>query len=249
MPGIDTTEGRGVAHTGLRLPNPAETSNTLNGTRHCIGVTVGTMRDFARNEIHIWCIALDVDRSLDALSDGERARTAEYVREQDGVRFARCRAAVRDVLADYLGVNAHAVAIDATRKPRLVHESDLYFNVSHSGELAVLAIARREVGVDVEQLRTIAAADRIATRVGLAVDAAHEPDRSRAFLVAWTRREAHAKARGDGLATIEDASLETDPAWCTYALDVGPEYVGAVVAAAPACHIVMCAGLLRSRGA
>ncbi len=78
------------------------------------------------------------------------------------------------------------------------------------GDLVAVALATAPVGVDVEQLdgraRELGDGDPAALgRIVLAEEeraalAAIEPEgRARAFLVAWTRKEAVTKARGDGL--------------------------------------------------
>ena len=80
------------------------------------------------------------------------------------------------------------------------------FNVSHSGDLLLIAIAiNRAVGVDVEQVRTDVDFDAIAARFFSVAEqrllAALPQDLKRcAFYSCWTRKEAYLKARGDGLA-------------------------------------------------
>ena len=79
------------------------------------------------------------------------------------------------------------------------------FNVSHSGGIALLAFVRgREIGIDVEQVRSDFDLEAIARRFF----SAHEQDqlfalaaetRIEAFFRCWTRKEAYIKATGDGL--------------------------------------------------
>lgn len=92
-------------------------------------------------------------------------------------------------------------------KPRLAEESDrLAFNLSHSGEIALVAVSRgREVGVDVERVRPerdlVALAERaLAPEAAAAVREAAEPERARLFYELWTRHEARLKCLGIGLA-------------------------------------------------
>ena len=107
-------------------------------------------------------------------------------------------------------------------KPHLP-DGDLEFNLSHSGDLALIAIARgRRVGVDVEQLRPVIGLDDVAPRVCSAAELAMlasvaEPARTHAFLGLWTRKEALAKATGEGIQGLmrgaggARADLESDP--------------------------------------
>jgi len=126
-------------------------------------------------------------------------------------RFVVARATLRTILGRYLGTAPQEVALACNRhgKPlldRRVHATELQFNVSHSADLAVLAVTEgREVGIDVEALREVCDADRIAARH---FDAAEQatylalpaPLRREGFFVRWTLKEAYIKARGMGLA-------------------------------------------------
>jgi 4'-phosphopantetheinyl transferase len=86
----------------------------------------------------------------------------------------------------------------------------LEFSVAHSGDLVAVAVATAPVGVDVEQLtdrpHELGGGDPASlARLVLAeaerqqLAAVDPPARARAFLVAWSRKEAVTKAKGDGL--------------------------------------------------
>src|SRR3954447_15740394 len=71
--------------------------------------------------------------------------------ERQGARWANARAALRQTLAEYLGEDPAALRIRDEDKPRLEPASPLRFNLSHSADLALIAVAtEREVGIDVE---------------------------------------------------------------------------------------------------
>ncbi|HEY2480199.1 MAG TPA: 4'-phosphopantetheinyl transferase superfamily protein [Solirubrobacterales bacterium] len=118
------------------------------------------------------------------------------------------RAGLHDVLAGYLGGEDVALAEGPGGKPRLARGPErLSFNLSHSGALALVAIAPGgvEIGVDVERLRPRRDLVRLAARRlpedDAAAIAAAEPDaREAAFYAAWTRHEARVKCTGTGLA-------------------------------------------------
>jgi len=149
------------------------------------------------------------------LSDDERARAGRLVRPRDGRRFVRCRGALRTILGGLTGVSAPDVRfrVGPGGKPALPSEdrdepSAWRFNVSHSGELALIAVARHlELGVDVEQARSIQQADRIVQSYFTAAEVDEflkldEEGRAAAFIRGWTRKEAVVKAQGVGLAGL-----------------------------------------------
>ena len=115
---------------------------------------------------------------------------------------ARGRNLVRDVLGEQV-----PLAEDPSGKPR-VAGADLGFSVSHSGAVAVVAVAAGlDVGVDVERVREVRRAERIALRWlatgdARAVAAAPAEDRARTFLRAWVAAEALAKGWGGGIGDL-----------------------------------------------
>jgi 4'-phosphopantetheinyl transferase len=115
---------------------------------------------------------------------------------------------LRRVLALYLGEAPEQIALsrDERGKPRLAAEPErLAFNLSHSGDLSLVAISRgREVGVDVERVKPgrdlVAIAERaLVPEEAALVCAAAEPERTRLFYELWTRHEARLKCLGLGL--------------------------------------------------
>src|SRR5262249_31517328 len=151
---------------------------------------------------------------LAVLSDDERARAARFVRARDRRRFARCRAALREILGGLLGEPADSLRFRAAAvgKPQLDRGPGvvelLRFNVSHSAELGIVAVCHgREVGVDLERLRPITEAERIVasfftTAEQEAFAGIDGPDRPAAFLRGWTRKEAVLKGFGTGISGL-----------------------------------------------
>ncbi len=156
-------------------------------------------------------------RQAELLDETERRRWAAYRRETDRERFLVGCALAKTAIATYTGQRPAEVSFDRTcprcgqphGKPAIAG-GGLEHSVTHSGELIAVAVARAPVGVDVEQLdgrpRQPGGGDAEAlARLVLAEDeravlaAVHPSDRDRAFLVAWTRKEAVTKAKGDGL--------------------------------------------------
>jgi 4'-phosphopantetheinyl transferase len=144
------------------------------------------------------------------LTESEQAR-AERLR-LPGVRaqFVAARGQLRALLAHYLGISPRSVPVIYADggKPHLPGECGLHFNVSHTEGLAVFAISRSRVGVDVEREREVPDADGLvsrffATRECLEFHSLPTEKRSAAFLRAWTRKEAVLKAMGRGVQSLD----------------------------------------------
>lgn len=216
-------------------------------------------------EVHVWTIRLDrmpagARAFASTLSAEECARARRLKFPADRSRFVRSHTAARAILGAYLNVAPQDVAfeVDAAGKPRLDprrHRATPHFSLSHSRDLAVLAVARCKVGVDVEHVRFRRDFDAVVHRYfspeeSSAYFALRSEARPRAFFAAWTLKEAYLKACGDGLSRRLDRFSVTvrldEPArllaahdrpgdenrWRLLRLAPTDNYVGAVAAAA-----------------
>jgi phosphopantetheinyl transferase len=175
--------------------------------------------------IDVWQVDLTAieDGLEDLLRADERARAERIVPARKRVLWARSRGVLRALLGRYLDRDPRDLRFELGPhgKPALAHdgadEGDLRFNLSHSGDLALVAVsAGREVGVDIERAR---------------------PRYTAAFLRTWVTREAAVKCHGLELGievatpghSTSGVATQGDP-W-TAALDVGPRAVAAVAVA------------------
>ncbi|MET7433309.1 MULTISPECIES: 4'-phosphopantetheinyl transferase family protein [Streptomyces] len=162
------------------------------------------------------------------LDEAERARSAEFLVEQDLALFVTGRVLARAALGSLAGIPAGEVAL-RTRcpgcggphgKPRpagAVAEWEL--SISHSGDLVAVAVTRgHPLGVDVE--RSVPPAEPgipveyelvLTPAERAAVEALPVERRAAACLTLWTRKEAVLKATGEGLNTPMD-SFTVSPA-------------------------------------
>jgi 4'-phosphopantetheinyl transferase len=158
------------------------------------------------------------------LSADERARAARFGLERDRRRYIAARARLRELLAERLPAAPESIRLvyGPKGKPALP-ASDLRFNVSHSGDLALYVFARgREVGVDVEAVREVPEQERIARHWFREADY-----RRFGFLGCWTRREAVAKALGLGI-----TETNFDASRCSvHGFHPAPGYVAAIATA------------------
>jgi len=213
------------------------------------------------NEVQLWRLGLESlaggeNRWQQLLSADERARARRFLVLRVRQHFMATRALLRILLAGYLETNPKQVTFrhSAKQKPSLgpPHaESGISFNVAHSGGLALLAFSRkREIGVDVEQVRRDVDVEGIARRFFSLHEQKQLADvpaegKIDAFFRCWTRKEAYVKAKGEGLwlpldqfdvcvaAGAENALLATRPdgaetaRWTLREVAVDPGYVAA----------------------
>lgn len=146
------------------------------------------------------------------LSAAESARAARFGTDGLRDRWIVGRASLRHLLGEALDVAPAAVAIvRGTRgRPELADRaSGIDFNVSHTHDVALFAIARSanlgtRVGVDVERADRNVGADRLARKFltdrEQSTLAVLQPGaRQQLFLRYWTYKEAMSKATADGL--------------------------------------------------
>lgn len=182
------------------------------------GFQIETPLALPEDEVHLWQADLDAigteeSRWLAVLSPDESARASRFHFPSDRQRFVASRALLRTILGGYLATDPNRVRFSYSKKekPSLGMEhvgSDLTFNISHSGGIALFAFTRRrEIGVDVELVRRDFDIDAIARRFFSAKEqeelAAFTNEKSEkkfeAFFRCWTRKEAYIKATGEGL--------------------------------------------------
>jgi len=169
----------------------------------------------AAGEAHVWAVPLDISQAVwatlwDTLSSDERERADDFRFDPPRERFVIARGVLRRLLGDYLRVapTAIEIVVDDTGKPRLAPQhaaAGLHFNVSHSGDLVMIAVtADCEVGIDVECVRDVSHLEQIARRFfhpseTSAVLGAEAARRNEAFFRCWTAKEAVLKAIGTGI--------------------------------------------------
>ena len=206
----------------------------------------------------IWRIHLDLPMDSlsilrELLSTEESDRAARFHFPTDRNHFIVAHASLRDILARYLRCKPDQLSfsVNAYGKPSL-NQSTLEFNLSHSGDFALLAISQnRKIGIDIERKRTGISADIIGgqyfSQAEMSELQALPPgQREAAFFICWTRKEAYIKAQGMGLSLPLDSfdvsltpaqpailrASRPDPSealrWTLLSLQVGAGYEAAV---------------------
>lgn len=213
-------------------------------------------------DVHIWRWDLDADDAqLDSdwqtLTDHERERAGKFRFERHRRRFVAGRGELRRLLGAYLGLPAHAVALDYGEQGKPFCASQpanwtLCFNLSHSENRAALAVSNGiEIGIDVEIVRPFEDSlpvEVFSTRERAQFIALSDARRQAVFFETWARKEACLKALGTGFILPPDhfefdlaISGDTTPCrvggdeqeaahWRVHALADLPDCAGAVAA-------------------
>ncbi len=164
-------------------------------------------------DVHVWSAPLRVPsrvrramRSL--LAADEIAKADRIVVPEKREQSVVSRGTLRRLLGLYTGTDPSDLAFEYSKdgRPSLVDdESAIEFNVTHSGDLLLVAMTRRGVlGVDVELVRDDIDHSGVGERFFSPAERkrlARAVDPHAAFFRCWTRKEALLKARGTGLMT------------------------------------------------
>ena len=213
-------------------------------------------------DIHIVRLPLAGDRGdllRAVLSVDERERADRFRFDRDRGRFIAARAGLRQILGACLNSDPRELVFEygSQGKPALAGSGSLLqFNLSHSGDMAVYALADgREIGIDIERLDAQRDNDGIANRFFTAVESktlSMIPNERRhlAFTQLWVRKEAFLKAQGQGLFMSLDGmeisvgheapriialpdEPSADSSWFISDIDADPDYASAVVVSGP----------------
>ena len=207
----------------------------------------------APDEVQVWRVNLALSAEAVAaiapLLDAQERDRADRLRQPlHQHRFIASHAALRLVLSRYLDLPPDRLTFcySDRGKPTLV-EANLQFNLSHSGDIALIAVRpNRLVGVDVEQIRPIEAC-QLAKQFfhpteAEAIAALPPPEQQTVFFRYWTAKEAYLKAIGVGIANhLQEAiSAVSDRGWSQWELIVAPHYAAAVATQTQGSAVQLC---------
>ena len=211
----------------------------------------------APGEVQLWSWSLRVEESTAEslkkfLSPDEILLADKYATHRLKVRYLAGRGGLRQILGAVLGQPAASLRFcyEAAGKPQLVDYPSLHFNLAHSADEALLAIAKQPVGIDLEKLREIQNQAELVRRWFSESEVAqyeslNDVSKREFFFRLWTGKEAVIKlfggSIGEGLRDIEPP-IDTDQGetslpkkssfherncWITR-LDIGMEWAAAI---------------------
>jgi 4'-phosphopantetheinyl transferase len=165
---------------------------------------------------HVWKIEIEANthnlpQYHSLLNPLEIERSQRYRHIPDTNRFIVSRAVTRILPGKYLHTNPSEIVFrQGVNKKPFVENSGLFYNISHSGDLVLLAVSDASIGIDVERIDPGFDFNDILTDYFSASEQKLIITSSQAdsFYRLWTRKEALTKATGKGL----DDDLKLIPA-------------------------------------
>jgi 4'-phosphopantetheinyl transferase len=203
--------------------------------------------------VHIWRIRVSsnihrIDYFRDVLTADELEKALRYHQEKDRHRSIISGAAARLLLGKYLDQSPQAVqlATGINKKPFVQHTGaiDLHYNTTHAGDWILIAIAGKEVGVDVERIEK----NFMYSEVLQLYFSPQEIDFIKktkqpiaSFFSLWTRKEVLLKATAkgldddlpgipclDGIHAVDPKVIGSAVAWKVNSFEFEEEYMGSI---------------------
>jgi len=151
-------------------------------------------------EVHVWRIGAfaDAKSALSLLDADEQKRARQFVFEKHRIRFVNAHAGRRKILARYTGQLPGQIifSTESNGKPVLKKFPQIHFNLTHSEDIALCAVASHPVGIDIEYLTKKINYTEIAQRFFGPDDKVNSPED---FFTVWTQKEAFLKQTGAGI--------------------------------------------------
>ncbi len=161
------------------------------------------------DSIHIWRIDLGqpADSLTRLLSTDETEKAQRLISQTLRQRYTVARAGMRHILGCYLGIPGDKLQFGygTEGKPTLQNcGANIQFNLSHCGEMALLALSTSTIGIDLEKLQQRPNLMHIAQRlfpqtVQQELAWLHGEDLTQEFFHHWTALESCAKCHGVGI--------------------------------------------------
>lgn len=181
------------------------------------------------------------------LDDGELAKSKRYHFEHDARRYVLSRALLKMLIGGIFNLEADTIQIiPGPNKKPIIKNSDAsaHFNISHSGDWLLIAIASTEIGIDIERT------DRSHHFDDIIEHSFSEPEKNMlnasleklyGFYVLWTRKEAISKATSkgitddyrrttclDGVNTIAASIIQSEKDWNLMSFEVDETHVATI---------------------
>ena len=168
--------------------------------------------DLDSGDIHLYLAHLQISPHLESnimsfLSADEITRSKSFRFLKDRSAYIAARGYLRMLLAKYIDKSPREISLSYTAegKPFISPSKGIHFNLSHSGNRAVLGFSKEgPIGVDIELVKREVNIDLVARHSFSMVEqqklfSLPSEQQREAFFTCWTRKEAFIKAKGEGM--------------------------------------------------
>lgn len=150
------------------------------------------------------------DKLMSVISIEKRKRIDRFHRYEDALRTLIGDILVRCLLCKRLGIKNRELifGVNEYGKPFLVNDTNIQYNISHSGKWVVCSIDNLPVGIDIEQIKPInmGIAERFFSKEEIkSLMGKDIVERENYFYDLWTLKESYIKAIGKGLSLPLDS--------------------------------------------
>jgi 4'-phosphopantetheinyl transferase len=204
------------------------------------------------NAVDIWriCVSsnlLFLKPFLAIMHPEEIERADRYFHLKDKNRHIVCRGALRVILGKYLNISPVLVefGIGTNQKPFVKNSNtiNIRYNISHSGDYILIAIANNDVGADIELINNdFDYQDIIGEHFNAEeIDFIKQDNSAERFFMLWTRKEALLKATAkgldddlklvcsmDGTHPISGSTISTKNDWKINSFNLNPQYIASI---------------------
>ncbi len=144
-----------------------------------------------------------IETYIDKVSPERKQRIETTKRLETKAALLGAGLLLDEVLKKSYGLSDIELEINEHGKPSLKNHPEIHFNLSHSGDVAILTVSDTECGVDIESTQRPHEAMGVANRFFSRNEYAAmmlSANPNEAFCRLWTLRESYVKMRGKGFA-------------------------------------------------
>ena len=238
------------------MPDPS-----MNNTWKNIWKKTPDTLSLSKDYIDVWLCDLkqlsgEINNFYSILAEDEHERADKLKVEDKKQQYIITRGALRQRLGLLTNIDPKDFVFEYFEhgKPVLNNDArftDITFNVSHSNDLALIAIAQEQnIGIDIEKINHELNHQALMTRFFSEAEQTEfqtmpDANRAKAFCACWTRKEAFIKAVGDGVSYgLDNFDIAVDPenqipeinlhkssdeTWSAINLPINDEYMACLV--------------------
>lgn len=145
-----------------------------------------------------------------ALLSSQRREKVLRIKPEEGRKLSLMAGLLLERALKEAGINEYEIEYRENSKPYLKGRDDIYFNLSHSKEMAICVLSPYEVGCDIEAIGE--AREKIARRYFTQEEQEFVFSKENGFFRMWTLKESFLKVTGKGLClNMADFSIDALP--------------------------------------